>query len=77
MPTQFSSAGVSTIPASWLNGSESSFWKSQIQKAFDAVRSQFAEIFAGLPEDTTEENMQPRLRGLTLMALRTNLATCS
>ena len=27
------------------------------------------DIFAGLPEDTTEENMQPRLRGMTLMAL--------
>ena len=30
---------------------------------------QFKEIFAGLPENETEENMQPRLRAMTLMAL--------
>src|SRR5207245_4047419 len=40
-----------------------------IQESFDAFRSQFRAIFSGLPEDTTEENMQPRLRGMTLMAL--------
>jgi NAD+ synthetase len=40
-----------------------------IANAFVAFKAQFAEIFAGLPEDTTEENMQARLRGMTLMAL--------
>ena len=40
-----------------------------IANAFAAFKAQFAEIFAGLPEDTTEENMQARLRGMTLMAL--------
>ena len=40
-----------------------------IQRSFEVFREQFREIFAGLPEDTTEENMQPRLRGMTLMAL--------
>ena len=30
---------------------------------------QFKEIFKGLPENETEENMQPRLRAMTLMAL--------
>jgi NAD+ synthetase len=34
-----------------------------------AFKAEFTEIFAGLPEDTTEENMQPRLRAMTLMAL--------
>ncbi|HCP91192.1 MAG TPA: NAD(+) synthase, partial [Spartobacteria bacterium] len=29
----------------------------------------FDEIFAGRPEDVTEENMQPRLRAMTLMSL--------
>src|SRR6267154_4557953 len=37
--------------------------------AFAALKSQFAEIFKGLPEDTTEENMQARLRGMILMSL--------
>ena len=40
-----------------------------IGDAFAAFKAQFKEIFAGLPEDTTEENMQSRLRGMILMAL--------
>lgn len=40
-----------------------------IANAFAAFKAQFAEIFAGLPEDTTEENMQARLRGMILMSL--------
>jgi len=40
-----------------------------IENAFAAFKAQFAEIFAGLPEDTTEENMQARLRGMILMSL--------
>jgi NAD+ synthetase len=40
-----------------------------IGDAFAAFKAQFAEVFAGLPEDTTEENMQARLRGMTLMSL--------
>ena len=40
-----------------------------IADAFAAFKAQFREIFAGLPEDTTEENMQSRLRGMILMAL--------
>ncbi|MGB8343082.1 MAG: NAD+ synthase [Chthoniobacterales bacterium] len=40
-----------------------------IGDAFTAFKAQFKEIFAGLPEDTTEENMQSRLRGMILMAL--------
>jgi NAD+ synthetase len=40
-----------------------------IANAFAVFKAQFAEVFAGLPEDTTEENMQSRLRGMILMAL--------
>jgi len=40
-----------------------------IANAFTAFKAQFAESFDGLSEDTTEENMQARLRGMTLMAL--------
>ncbi len=40
-----------------------------IGNAFAAFKAQFAEIFAGLPEETTEENMQARLRGMILMSL--------
>ena len=37
--------------------------------AFDAMRRQLDEVFAGRASDITEENLQARLRGMTLMAL--------
>src|SRR5881392_2263716 len=40
-----------------------------ITNAFAAFKAEFAEIFKGQPENETEENMQPRLRAMTLMAL--------
>src|SRR2546423_8897085 len=40
-----------------------------IGNAFAAFKGQFTEVFAGCPEDTTEENMQARLRGMILMSL--------
>ncbi|MBA3961220.1 MAG: NAD+ synthase [Chthoniobacterales bacterium] len=40
-----------------------------IANAFESFKDQFQEIFAGRPEDTTEENMQARLRGMILMSL--------
>ncbi len=40
-----------------------------IGDAFAAFKDQFREVFAGLPEDTTEENIQSRLRGMILMSL--------
>ena len=39
-----------------------------IQKAFEGVKGQLQPVFAGKPEDTTEENLQARLRGVILMA---------
>jgi NAD+ synthase (glutamine-hydrolysing) len=40
-----------------------------IAPMFDAFRAALAPQFAGLPEDTTEENLQARIRGTLLMAL--------
>ncbi len=40
-----------------------------IASALAAFQRQFEKIFAGRPEDTTEENMQSRLRGMILMSL--------
>ena len=40
-----------------------------IESAFCAVRAELAPLFHGRPEDTTEENIQARLRGVVLMAL--------
>jgi NAD+ synthase (glutamine-hydrolysing) len=36
---------------------------------FEAFRASLAQEFKGLPEDTTEENIQARIRGVILMAL--------
>jgi NAD+ synthetase len=40
-----------------------------ITESFKTFRAQFKGIFKDLPENETEENMQPRLRAMTLMAL--------
>ena len=40
-----------------------------IAPMFDAFRTSLAQQFAGLAEDTTEENLQARIRGTLLMAL--------
>lgn len=40
-----------------------------IQSAFAALKTELQPVFAGLREDTTEENIQARLRGVILMAL--------
>ncbi|GAB4112784.1 MAG: NAD+ synthase [Tibeticola sp.] len=40
-----------------------------IEPAFNTLRASLAPLFEGRPEDTTEENIQARIRGLMLMAL--------
>lgn len=40
-----------------------------IAPQFEAFKAALASEFAGLPEDTTEENLQARIRGTLLMAL--------
>jgi NAD+ synthetase len=69
MPTQYSSRGSIEDSRQLAHALGIRFQEIPIQRAFDTVRAQFTEAFAGRAEDTTEENLQPRLRGLTLMAL--------
>jgi predicted amidohydrolase len=40
-----------------------------IGESFEVFKKQMRPVFGGHPEDATEENMQARLRGLTLMSL--------
>jgi NAD+ synthase (glutamine-hydrolysing) len=40
-----------------------------IKAAFETTKTQLKPVFNGKPEDTTEENMQARLRGVILMAM--------
>jgi NAD+ synthetase len=44
-----------------------------IQHSFEAFKHQMRDAFSGRAEDLTEENMQARLRGLTLMSLSNKL----
>ncbi len=69
MPTRFSSEGSIADSLALAQALGIRCFQIPIQASFDAFRDQFRAIFSGLPEDTTEENMQPRLRGMTLMAL--------
>ena len=69
MPTQYSSPGSIDDSRTLARNLGIQCLTVPIQRSFEVFREQFRDIFAGLPEDTTEENMQPRLRGMTLMAL--------
>jgi len=44
-----------------------------IVPAFEAIKATLAPLFAGRAEDTTEENIQARIRGVLLMALSNKL----
>lgn len=69
MPTQFSSAGSVTDARNLTQNLGIKFLEIPITKTFETFKQQLTDIFRGLPEDVTEENMQPRLRAMTLMAL--------
>lgn len=69
MPTKFSSKGSVDDALALAKNLEIECFQIPIQNAFEAVQKQFETIFTGKPEDTTEENIQPRLRAITLMAL--------
>jgi NAD+ synthetase len=69
MPSQFSSKG-SIDDARELAGNLGIRWEViSIQDVFQVYKAAFKGIFKGLPEDTTEENIQARIRGTILMAL--------
>lgn len=69
MPSQYSSRG-SVDDANKLGANLGiKLLHIPIAETFAVFKSQFKEIFSGLPENETEENMQPRLRAMTLMAL--------
>jgi len=69
MPSQFSSAGSLDDAETLARNLGITRHVIPIKEPFEVFKGQFKEIFAGLNEDTTEENMQSRLRGLTLMSL--------
>jgi NAD+ synthase (glutamine-hydrolysing) len=69
MPSPYSSRGSIDDGRALARNLGIKFLEIPITDAFRDFKSQFKEIFKGLPENETEENMQPRLRAMTLMAL--------
>ena len=69
MPSPYSSRGSIEDALTLARNLEISCLQIPIADAFAAFKAQFKKIFAGYPEDTTEENMQSRLRGMILMSL--------
>src|SRR5881409_2030819 len=67
MPSPYSSRGSVDDARALARNLGIKFLEIPITDAFRDFKSQFKEIFKGLPENETEENMQPRLRAMTLM----------
>ncbi len=69
MPTRYSSDGSVGDSLTLATALGIRCLTIPIEKSFTAFKAQMAPFFEGKPGDVTEENMQPRLRGMTLMAL--------
>ena len=69
MPSPYSSRGSIDDARGLARSLGIKFLEIPITETFKIFKGQFKEIFKGLPENETEENMQPRLRAMTLMAL--------
>ena len=69
MPSPYSSRGSIEDARLLARNLGIKLFEIPITDAFQVFKAQFNETFKGLPENETEENMQPRLRAMTLMAL--------
>ncbi|HZQ47453.1 MAG TPA: NAD+ synthase [Verrucomicrobiae bacterium] len=69
LPSQFSSQGSMDDARLLAERLGIQYEIIPIQPAFEAAKQQLQPVFGGRPEDTTEENIQARLRGVILMAL--------
>jgi NAD+ synthase (glutamine-hydrolysing) len=69
LPSQFSSKGSLDDAEALAKNLGIRYDVIPIQPGFLAVKNQLKDVFAGRAEDTTEENIQARLRGVILMAM--------
>jgi NAD+ synthase (glutamine-hydrolysing) len=69
LPSQFSSQHSLDDARALAKNLDIQYDVVPIQPSFETVKQQLKPVFAGKPEDTTEENVQARLRGVILMAL--------
>lgn len=75
MPSQFSSQGSLDDARLLAERLGIRYEVIPIQPSFAALKQQLQSAFGGRPEDTTEENIQARLRGVILMALSNKLGS--
>ncbi len=69
MPSVFSARESHDDARALANNVGIGFQVIPIQPVFEEYRRGLTKVFAGFPEDTTEENLQARIRGTILMAL--------
>lgn len=69
MPGPYSSSGSIADARELASNLKIRFELLSIQQIYEAARQTLAPVFAGMPPDVTEENIQSRARGLLLMAM--------
>jgi NAD+ synthase (glutamine-hydrolysing) len=69
MPGPYSSQGSIDDARTLAKNLGIRFELISIEPAYQAYRAMLKDVFAGHPEDVTEENLQSRARGMLLMAL--------
>jgi NAD+ synthase (glutamine-hydrolysing) len=69
MPGPYSSRGSIDDARTLAKNLGIRFELISIEPAYQAYRAMLKDVFAGKPEDVTEENLQSRARGMLLMAL--------
>ncbi|MGA6988113.1 MAG: NAD+ synthase [Terriglobales bacterium] len=69
MPGPYSSPGSITDARELAKNLNIRFELLSIDEIYQAARQTLAPVFAGMPQDVTEENIQSRARGLLLMAM--------
>jgi NAD+ synthase/NAD+ synthase (glutamine-hydrolysing) len=73
MPGPYSSRGSIDDARELANNLKIRFELLSINDIYEAARRTLAPVFAGMPQDVTEENIQSRARGMLLMALSNKL----
>jgi NAD+ synthase (glutamine-hydrolysing) len=69
MPSRFSSEGTRQDARRLAEGLGAHFLERPIESIVESLLETLAPVFEGLEPDTTEENLQARVRGVLLMAL--------
>jgi NAD+ synthase (glutamine-hydrolysing) len=69
MPGPYSSPGSISDARELAKNLNIRFELLSIDEIYQAARQTLAPVFAGMPQDVTEENIQSRARGLLLMAM--------